>query len=251
MHSAQPRKKLSMPIRFKQLQLAMLLIPILAISTQASASTSLSIKRTSSGICHDKDSPYFDRIKKYEHFNSIDECLSAGGRALKTKKQRKASASDGYQRSMFGHGWEDTNGDCQDQRAEALINTSSLPVRFAKTDKCRVITGRWISPFTGEVIQNSSDIDIDHVVPLAWAWKHGANNWPQEKREKFANDLVNLWPVEASLNRSKGASGPDEWLPPKNRCQYVARFVRVTKVYTLTVSKAEKSAFEKLLSDCS
>ncbi|WP_322001642.1 HNH endonuclease family protein [Marinobacter alexandrii] len=240
-----------MRIRFQNLHLVILLIPILAISTHASASTSISIKRTLSGICHDKDSRYFDHIKKYEHFTSIEECLSAGGRALKSSKQSRTSTSDGYRRSMFGHGWEDIDCDCQNQRAEALINTSSLPVRFAKTDKCRVITGRWISPFTGEVIQNSSDIDIDHVVPLAWAWRHGANNWHQEKREKFANDLINLWPVEASLNRSKGASGPDEWLPPKNRCQYVARFMRITKIYTLNMSKAEKDAFEKLLSACS
>jgi hypothetical protein len=34
------------------------------------------------------------------------------------------------------------------------------------------VTGRWISPFTGNVIQNASEIDIDHVVPLALLNSH-------------------------------------------------------------------------------
>ena len=92
--------------------------------------------------------------------------------------------------------------DNQDSRAEALITTSSTKVHFATEKRCRVISGRWVSPFTGNVIQNSRDIDIDHAVPLKWAWNRGANEWPPGKREKFANDLVNLWPVESSLNSS-------------------------------------------------
>lgn len=224
---------------------------LFAISAQAPASDGNSIKLTSSGLCHTKESPYFDRIKNFEAFRSINECLNAGGKPLEKRGKAKNASSHEYQRSFFGHGWVDTDSDCQDQRAEALIKASSLPVRFANSDTCRVVAGRWISPFTGAVIQNSSDIDIDHVVPLAWAWRHGADQWPQERRESFANDPVNLWPVEASLNRSKGGSGPDEWLPPKNQCQYVARFVRITKIYDLNVSENENKAFKKLLSRCS
>jgi len=225
---------------------------LLFITAQALASDGNSIKLTSSGICHTKESPYFDRIKNFEAFSSITECLdTGGGRVLRTSGKVLQTNSQEYQRSMFGHGWADTDGDCQDQRAEALINASSLPVRFANSDKCRVMTGRWISPFTGAVIQNSSEIDIDHVVPLAWAWRHGADEWPQEKREIFANDPVNLWPVEASLNRSKGGSGPGEWLPPENQCQYVARFFRITKIFDLSVSESENRTFRKLLSKCS
>lgn len=111
-------------------------------------------------------------------------------------------SSNSYKRSAFGRGWDDADGDCQNSRAEALIATSSTTVRFATDRECRVVTGRWISPFTGNVIQNTSDIDIDHVVPLKWAWERGARGWPQAKRERFANDMVNLWPIELSLNRS-------------------------------------------------
>jgi len=72
-----------------------------------------------------------------------------------------------------------------------------------------------------------------HVVLLRWVWEHGAALWTQEKREKFANDPRNLWPVELSLNRSKGARGPEDWLPPFGRCQFIARFSRLIKIYDL------------------
>ncbi|MEZ9922349.1 HNH endonuclease family protein, partial [Vibrio breoganii] len=106
-------------------------------------------------------------------------------------------------------------------------------MRF-KTDKeCLVVSGRWTSPFTGNTIYSASEIDIGHVVPLKWAWDHGADNWAKEKRETIANDQANLLAVEASLNRSKGAKGLDEWLPPANRCQYILRFIRIKKTYGL------------------
>ena len=112
-------------------------------------------------------------------------------------------SSNSYKRSAFGHGWDDADGDCQNSRAEALIATSSRTVRFATGRECRVVTGRWISPFTGNVIQNSSDIDIDHVVPLKWAWERGAREWSQAKRERLANDMVNLWPVELGFSKDQ------------------------------------------------
>ena len=168
------------------------------------------VKMSTSGLCHPPQSSWYELTQNYRVFKSLDDCLDSGGKlprgvtgknTLRSSQQTLAMAKN-YDRSAFGHGWEDSDGDCQDSRAEALIATSTTPVRFATNRRCRVITGRWISPFTGEVIQNASNIDIDHVVPLAWSWERGAKEWPYEKREKFANDLRNLWPVEASLNRS-------------------------------------------------
>ncbi|MEC9387828.1 MULTISPECIES: HNH endonuclease family protein [unclassified Marinobacter] len=118
--------------------------------------------------------------------------------------KRSDDASSGamarYQRSAFGHGWDDADGDCRNSRAEALIASSTTQVHFATDRGCRVVAGRWVSAFTGNVIQNASNIDIDHVVPLAWSWDRGAREWPGETRLRFANDPVNLLPVEACLN---------------------------------------------------
>ncbi|PTB99661.1 HNH endonuclease [Marinobacter sp. Z-F4-2] len=162
----------------------------------------------------------------------------------------KAASSTSYARSAFGHGWDDADGDCQNSRAEALIETSNTTARFATDKECRVVTGRWLSPFTGKVIQNSSEIDIDHVVPLKWAWKRGAKIWAQAKRERFANDMLNLWPVELSLNRSKGDHGPDEWLPPSGKCGYVARFWRIVNQYDLQPSEPEARWITSFLHGC-
>jgi hypothetical protein len=203
----------------------------------------LVIKKSNSGICHPPESGWYDRTKNYKAFDSVESCLATGGRLPKgfshslhtptVHADRGKESSDSYARARFGAGWADADGDCQDSRAEALIQTSTTTVRFADSKRCRVITGRWISPFTGSVIQNASDIDIDHVVPLRWAWDYGAASWTQKKREAFANDPRNLWPVELSLNRSKGARGPEEWLPPSGRCGYIARFSRLIKIYEL------------------
>jgi len=217
--------------------------------------TAETIKKTSSGICHPPESSYYDRIEKFHGFDSLETCLASGGRLPKQLASNNAPKlnkhrADSYRRSAFGHGWDDADGDCQNSRAEALIASSSTPVRFATDKSCRVVTGRWISPFTGNLIQNSSEIDIDHVVPLAWAWERGASNWSDARRERFANDERNLWPVEASLNRSKGARGPNEWLPPSGACSYVARFHRLTKIYKLKVRPKEATWIGAFIDEC-
>lgn len=215
--------------------LILLLTAFSIIATPALAT----VKQSSSGICHPPTSPHYDRTKNFQPFDTLEACLNAGGRLPKgmsiTQDRHKPLDTGRYSRAQFGHGWADADGDCQNSRHEALIAQSTGPVRYKDGRQCQVTAGRWISPFTGAVIHDPSKMDIDHVVPLKWAWTHGANHWSREKREKFANDPANLLSVEASLNRQKGAKGLDEWLPPANQCQYVLRFLRVAKSYKLNV----------------
>lgn len=129
------------------------------------------VKMSTSGLCHPPQCSWYERTQNYRAFESLDDCLGSGGKLPKgvTRKttliasQQTLAMAKSYDRSAFGSGWQDTDGDCQDSRAEALIATSTTPVRFASDKRCRVVTGRWISPFTNQVIQNASDIDIDHV----------------------------------------------------------------------------------------
>ncbi|MGM0769772.1 MAG: GmrSD restriction endonuclease domain-containing protein [Pseudomonadota bacterium] len=172
---------------------------VLAILFTISADAAL-VKKSNSGLCHPPQSSWYKRTKHYTAFDSLEACLESAGKLPKGVTRASMNVAhnpaDDYSRSAFGHGWDDVDSDCQDSRAEALIALSTTEVRFADESRCRVITGRWISPFTGNVIQNSSEIDIDHVVPLRWAWDREASDWIRNKREKFANDPVNLWPVE-------------------------------------------------------
>lgn len=234
---------------------ALVLFVLLILLPSVSEAANPAVKQSSSGLCHPMGSSYYDRTKNYTAYDSLESCLSAGGRlpkgvSINVNSNTRLVGGGNYERSAFGHGWQDFDGDCQDGRAEALIALSTAPVRFASDDRCRVVSGRWISPFTGEVIQDASAMDADHVYPLKHAWDRGAADWSQEKREKFANDLLNIWPVEASLNRSKGAKGPVDWLPPSGQCQYVARFVRVGMTYGLTPTPDEATAYRRMLDNC-
>lgn len=208
------------------------------------------IKKSTQGICHDQSSPSYKRTKKFTSYPSIEACIASGGVLPKQEKEKSKStdikSSAGYSRSQFGAGWLDNDKDCQDSRTEALVAQSVGPVKYSSDKECRVLSGRWTSPYSGKVIYNASDIDIDHVIPLKWAWEHGADQWPQSKREELANDPANLLSVEASLNRQKGAKGLDQWMPPKNQCQYVLRFVRLYKKYQLQLSDAEEKAYENV-----
>jgi hypothetical protein len=211
------------------------------------------VKKTGSGICHPDASSYYDRIKSYESMPSIETCLNSGGRLPKGLQQSKHSESEAdgeYDRSAFGHGWLDFDSDGQDGRAEALIDQSTVPVRFATEKQQRVTRGRWISPFSGKVIFDASTTDADHVVPLKFAWTYGASQWAEEKRKTFANDPRNIFIVEASLNRSKGARDITEWLPPSGACGYIFRFVRIVKIYQLDIPAQKQVEFRSLRDQC-
>lgn len=40
-----------------------------------------SVKKSDTGICHEKSSPSYGATKKFEAFSSMDACLKSGGRA--------------------------------------------------------------------------------------------------------------------------------------------------------------------------
>lgn len=195
------------------------------------------VKMSNSNICHDTSSSYYKRTKNFKAYDSITACLDAGGRLPKGQKapnttsSAKLSSSSEYSRSAFAS-WIDEDGDCLNTRHELLLELSTGPTTKS-SDGCRVVRGRWNDPYSGAVFFDSSKMDIDHLVPLAWAWRNGASSWPESERDRFANDPINLFAVSASLNRSKGAQGPENWLPPNEKfhCQYVTRFYRVLLKY--------------------
>ena len=151
-----------------------------------------------------------------------------------------------YDRNLFG-GWSDTDRDCQNMRHELLQELSTAVVSFSQ-NTCRVTRGRWLDPYTDKIFYQSRLLDIDHLVPLKYSWDRGAHAWTSKKRRQFANDPINLFAVEKSVNRQKSASGPAEWLPPniKFRCQYITRFQRVVKLYALSQSDAELGAIKQV-----
>jgi len=126
----------------------------------------------------------------------------------------------------------------------------------AGTGGCAVSSGDLADPYTGLQVHyvrgGASEVDIDHVVAEADAWRTGAAGWTVTRRTAVANDPLNLLAVGASVNRGKGDADAAEWLPPNTgfRCAYVARQVAVKARYTLWVTPAEKSAMGQVLATC-
>jgi hypothetical protein len=149
----------------------------------------------------------------------------------------------GYDRSLFKH-WIDADKNGCDTRAEVLIQEALVAPKKGK--KCALTGGKWMSAYDGKITTSASGLDIDHLVPLAEAWRSGAWAWTPKEREKFANDLTDkrvLSAVTASINRSKGDKDVVNWLPSLSY-KYVCDWIAVKSKYKLTIDKAEAAYLE-------
>ena len=179
---------------------------------------------------------------------------------LSELRVRPAGSMAGYSREAFAHwsdareyGWTLPAGtpdpESCDARDAALIRDGRGEVVGGG---CYVQRGRWLAPYTGRPYYKPSDIDIDHVVALATAWRSGASSWPAAKKERFANVPFDLLSVEDNANQSKGDKGPEAWKPPRSayHCTYARKWIGIKHYWTLSVTQAEKSALSGMLSTC-
>lgn len=244
-------------------------ILLLLIGTLSANAFVAVIKKSTSGICHDATSTYYERTKNFTEFGSIEACIDSGGRLPKgysgpqydSKKSVAAATQESmrqgldfiptYERDSYNH-WIDVDRDCQNARHELLILKSASSVTFTNQRRCTVKTGQWYDPFSNKTWTRASDVDIDHVVPLAYAHYRGAHAWSAKKKEQFANDPINLLIVEDNLNSQKSAKGPAEWMPPHQayRCKYLAHFDTVMKRYQLAYRAKEKRVIDRMKQAC-
>jgi hypothetical protein len=156
---------------------------------------------------------------------------------------------DGYDRDKFPH-WHSVEGSCDTR--EMVLRRDGDGVEVGSD--CAATSGSWTSPYDGETWTASGDVDIDHMVPLAAAWRAGADSWTTARREAFANDLGSpqLWAVTDNVNQSKGDQTPDTWKPPLESewCEYARAYTHVKYTYDLTVNAAEQGALTDMLASC-
>ena len=114
----------------------------------------------------------------------------------------------GYSRDHFRH-WITISGSCNTR--ETVLKRDGTSV--ATNSSCAATAGRWYSPYDGATWTAAADVDIDHIVPLAEAWRSGARSWTTSRRQAFANDLARpqLIAVTDNVNQAKGDQDPSTW----------------------------------------
>lgn len=158
-------------------------------------------------------------------------------------------SSSGYSRDKFPH-WITQSGACNTR--EVVLQRDGTNVQ--QDSSCAAVSGSWYSEYDGATWTAASDLDIDHMVPLAEAWRSGASSWTTAQRQSFANDLTRpqLIAVTDNVNQSKSDKDPGEWLPSRSAylCTYARAWVHVKHYYDLSVDATEKSALQSVLNNC-
>ena len=201
------------------------------------SSFSVTLNAHSGGL--DSTGGHFDRSTGLYHCHS-QSC----------SPEEISQATEGYNRDEWIH-WIDEDNDCQDLRAELLIESSIEPVTFKSSKACIVDLGLWVTPYSRETLTRASNLDVDHVVPLKYAHEAGASVWSRMLKRQFANDLRNVLLVSRTENRKKGAKGPADYLPTKEfQCDYAKIWAEVSEIYGLTLRFKDANLITKILSEC-
>jgi len=158
-------------------------------------------------------------------------------------------SESGYSRDKFPH-WIDQGDSCNTR--EVVLKRDGENVQVGSD--CYPTSGTWKSPYDDGEWTQPSDVDIDHMVPLAQAWRSGASSWTTDKRQDFANDLdhAQLWAVTDNVNQEKGDADPAQWKPPNTSfyCMYARAWVDVKYQWGLTADSAEVDALTDMLNTC-
>lgn len=169
-----------------------------------------------------------------------------------------------YRRTAFGEAWDDDNGapgggNRCDTRND-ILDRDLMDKTYVSTKRCpqAVASGTLRDPYTNATVgfvrgnQVGASVQIDHIVPLAFAWDMGARDWTDAMRKRFANDPANLIAVAGQVNQDKGDLPPGEWMPPNTafRCQYALQFIEVLRGYQLPVDQASAVELKNAAASC-
>ena len=169
-----------------------------------------------------------------------------------------------YRRPAFGDAWTDDNdaplGHNGCDTRDDILNRDLVDKTYVSIKRCpnAVSTGTLHDPYTNSTVtfqrgaKVGEAVQIDHIVPLAYAWDMGAYNWPFPERLRFANDPANLLAVEGQANQDKGDSPPAQWMPPNTAfaCQYAMQFIAVLRGYQLPVDQASAGVLRQEAATC-
>lgn len=169
-----------------------------------------------------------------------------------------------YRRSVFGDAWDDDNdapgGHNGCDTRNDILNRDLVDITHVSTKRCpdAVAGGTLHDPYTNATVAFSRGakigeaVQIDHIVPLAYAWDMGAAAWPYRQRLRFANDPANLLAVAGQGNQDKGDAGPGQWMPPNKSfaCQYAVAYIAVVRGYALRLDAPSAEVLRRAAATC-
>lgn len=202
------------------------------------------------------------------HKNPVPRTVSAAMRNLSHHQAPERSMA-GYSRDKFPHwqnnpsayGWGTVPKGCNVRKAALIRDGQHVTV----TGKNCKVSGVWTDAYgvmkNGRVVyesgSNPSQFDIDHIVPLALAWRSGAATLTVQQRTQLANDPMNLVVTGRTSNRSKGDQSVVTYMPPQGkmskksaRCDYIQRYILVKDKYRLTVTQREFRVLQQQVHYC-
>ena len=122
------------------------------------------------------------------------------------------ASMSGYSRDRFRH-WISQGEGCDTR--DVVLKRGGQGV--VTTADCKITKGTWFSVYDGKTVSDPQDIDIDHMVPLANAWRTGAASWTDEQR-----DGVRQRPGPAAADRGHDDLEPVQGRPGPVRVEAAA-----------------------------
>ncbi|MEC7762583.1 MAG: hypothetical protein VX874_11815 [Pseudomonadota bacterium] len=119
--------------------------------------------------------------------------------------------------------------------------------------KYRVVRSTWRDALTGKIHyhQVAEQLDVDHIIPVCFAYQRGADLWDESKRKAFYNDSRFLIVTHESVNAAKGVLAPWDFVPINRTaaCSYVTRFREGVVEYEIELSQSEWKLLDDHLND--
>ncbi len=144
--------------------------------------------------------------------------------------------------------------DCIDTRNLVLQRDSQSAIEMRPGNNCRVGKGTWHDPYTNTTLNDSRDVQIDHMVPLKDSYINGAWKWNYQTRCTYANFMGfrdHLKPVTGRENMLKSDNSPAGYMPPNAayKCEYIRNWLSIKLIWKLGMQRDEAQKIKDLVKE--
>lgn len=114
-----------------------------------------------------------------------------------------------YDRKEYGRWKIDKETGCR-LNHKIIMERYVYDYGYTKLSKCKV-EAVWIDFYTGKLILNQKDINIDHILPVYYYDKHCRKGKSKKQIRAFYNDIDNLVITTRNENMRKGSKTPKQY----------------------------------------